>query len=329
MFFWAEVSENGNEITKTCTWGESMNTDIRLLLSFKGHRKRRRLRTLLGPGATDYLIDFWLTVAQDRPSGALTGWDETDIALAAGWEGEPQLFVDAMMQAGFLEHGEDGVYRPHDWAEHQPWVIGAPERSRKAKHAADSRWGNTAKSMPDACSPHATSMPDAMRVAMLNDAPSPSPKAIKNKAHYSNDTSLKAIPPLFSEPSATPCPGCFKHLDTHKKYLAQCERLNLALGAATMNAPTLEACKQAAESFCKAMSERDVEWCKPSLGLCYPNLIEPRLQREINAAMAQASVIHNRRRWAQTWLKQTLARMPTDDGAYERVGYLAKGRSKP
>ena len=35
-----------------------MNSDIRLAVSFRGHRKRKRLRLLLGPGSTDYLIDL-------------------------------------------------------------------------------------------------------------------------------------------------------------------------------------------------------------------------------------------------------------------------------
>lgn len=32
-----------------------MNSDIRLAVSFRGHRKRKRLQLLLGPGSTDYL----------------------------------------------------------------------------------------------------------------------------------------------------------------------------------------------------------------------------------------------------------------------------------
>ena len=39
-----------------------MNTDIRLAVSFRGHRKRKRLRLLLGPGSTDYLLEGKKTV---------------------------------------------------------------------------------------------------------------------------------------------------------------------------------------------------------------------------------------------------------------------------
>ena len=34
------------------------NTDIRIAVSFRGHRKRRKLRMLLGAGSTDYLVDL-------------------------------------------------------------------------------------------------------------------------------------------------------------------------------------------------------------------------------------------------------------------------------
>lgn len=142
-------------------------------------------------------------------------------------------------------------------------------------------------------------------------------------------TSLEAIEPLFGEPAAEPCPGCLKHSDTHQKYIAQCERLNQALGSITMNSPTLLACKEAAETFCRHVHERDPDWCRPGVSRCYDLLIEPRLQREINAAVTSTSSIRNRRSWAQTWLKETMAAIPKDDEAYYKVGYLAKGRARP
>ena len=79
-----------------------MNTDIRIAVSFLGHRKRKRLRMLLGAGSTDCLLDLWISTAMNHPSGVLSGMDEIDIALEAGWDGDAQKFVDAMLQSGFL-----------------------------------------------------------------------------------------------------------------------------------------------------------------------------------------------------------------------------------
>jgi hypothetical protein len=134
-----------------------VNTDIRLYVSFKGHRKRKKLRLVLGDRATDYLIDLWLTVAQDRPDGVLTGWNEVDVAFAAGWEAEPQRFVDALIVCQLLDQDGD-TYRLHDWEEHQPWACNAAERSDNARRSANARWGRCtahAKRMPDACTAHA------------------------------------------------------------------------------------------------------------------------------------------------------------------------------
>lgn len=112
-----------------------MNTDIRVETTFKGHRKRRRLNEILQREATGYLLDLWITIGQERPSGVLTNWDEKDIALAAGWEGDAQQFVDALMQAKLLDVNGDKVFHPHDWEEHQPWICGTTERREAARKA--------------------------------------------------------------------------------------------------------------------------------------------------------------------------------------------------
>ena len=116
-----------------------MNTDIRLLISFKNHRKRKRLRMILGPDSTDYLIDLWLTVAEQRPDGVLTDWDEFDIAVAAGWQKEPRELVDALLETKWINK-PNGCYKIHDWDEHQGWACGAKKRSDVAKKAAEARW---------------------------------------------------------------------------------------------------------------------------------------------------------------------------------------------
>lgn len=113
---------------------DAVNSDIRLHCTFKGHRKRLRLGAWLGDKATDYLIDLWLSAAQERPLGILTGWDEKDIACAGGYPLDAKRFVEALTDCKLLEL-KDGVYRLHDWEEHQPWAVGAKERSELARRA--------------------------------------------------------------------------------------------------------------------------------------------------------------------------------------------------
>ncbi len=122
-----------------------MIDDIRVSTKFKGNRKRTRLSKKLGCEATGFLIDLWITIAQDRPTGELTGWDAQDISLSAGWTGEPQLFLDALLDAKLIDE-KNGTYYAHDWAEHQPWIAGTTDRreiARKAGVASSiKRWGN-------------------------------------------------------------------------------------------------------------------------------------------------------------------------------------------
>jgi len=144
------------------------NTDIRIAVSFKGHRKRKRLQRLLGFGAETYLIDLWITVAMDAPEGVLVGWDEEDIADACGWTEDPKKLINALIESNWIEKDGDGNYCLHDWCENQSWACNAKIRSNAAKKAAKVRWdGNNssdfmqtactydAEGNADLCGPHA------------------------------------------------------------------------------------------------------------------------------------------------------------------------------
>ncbi len=149
-----------------------MNTDIRISISFRSHRKRRKLMMSLNTprSATDYLLDFWISVAMDRSSGVLSGLNETDIAMMAGWEGDPEVFVGAMVDVGFLEKTEKG-YVVHEWDIHNGWASTASIRSAKARNAARVRWGQDPlplKLNADAMQPHSECI-------ATGDAPSPYP----------------------------------------------------------------------------------------------------------------------------------------------------------
>ena len=171
-----------------------MEQDIRLRVSFKGHRKRIKLQKRIGVEGVLSLIDLWLTAAEDAPDGKLSGWDEEDIAIAGGWSAEPAQLVDALVGCGFLEK-TDGCYCLHDWEDHQGWTIGSKDRSTYSRIAAlIKRYGReagleraktvfgidisafgysegAAAGMPPAENRHAAGMPDECR----RDAPSPSP----------------------------------------------------------------------------------------------------------------------------------------------------------
>ncbi len=122
-----------------------MNADIRISVSFRGHRKRRKFKAVLGPDATDYLLDLWIGAAVSRPEGILHGFSAIDIAMEAGWGGDPKEFLSALIEVGFIDVLEDGGYALHDWQEHQPFVAQSNVRSERARKAIHARWTKSSR----------------------------------------------------------------------------------------------------------------------------------------------------------------------------------------
>ena len=180
-----------------------MNTDIRVAISFKNHRKRKRLKSLLGDSGVIALIDLWLGVAASRPSGVLDGWDAVDISLEAGWEGDPNEFMSALIECKFLDHC-DGVLCLHDWDRHQGWVVGAEARSEKARNAAISRWekrnGRKGEKQGDATSINEQSDEhNSSNAPSPNPSPNPSPKERGGK---NEGKAPRFIPPTIDQVTA-------------------------------------------------------------------------------------------------------------------------------
>ena len=108
--------------------------DIRLKVSWKSHRKRRKLQGRLGGDGVIAWIDLLLSVAEFRPNGILTGYSTEDIAMDAQWLGEDSAqFVNVLVEIGLLDVLADGAYAIHDWLEHNPWASGADTRSARAR----------------------------------------------------------------------------------------------------------------------------------------------------------------------------------------------------
>lgn len=186
-----------------------MNTDIRVSTSFKGHRKRKRLKRLLGPESDSFLIDLWLTVSQDCPDGHMVGWDEIDVADACGFNDDPKKLVDALLECNWIEKDMHGEYAVHDWCIHQAWACKAGERSDIARKAAEARWKNKyakdAKGMPAACGEDAQCNAPILSSPILSSPilPLPNKKEEKQSPPPAEDIPKKAtkrfIPPTMEE----------------------------------------------------------------------------------------------------------------------------------
>lgn len=106
--------------------------------ALREHPKLKRLARRLEvsvPAALGHLHMLWWWALDYAQDGDLTPFDPLDIADAAGWEGDPEAFIEAMVNcgirgAGFLERTEDGDLLIHDWNEHC-----GDEFERRAKEA--------------------------------------------------------------------------------------------------------------------------------------------------------------------------------------------------
>jgi len=92
------------------------------------------LKELLGSDGVLALITLWCHLGANRSDGSLAGMSAVQIKYAAEWPGEPEVFVGALLEIGFLERDGDGFYA-HGWEDRNPWAAGSANRSEAASKA--------------------------------------------------------------------------------------------------------------------------------------------------------------------------------------------------
>lgn len=164
-----------------------MADDARISTALPRHPKTVKLqRRLEAPGCWS-LVCLFLWVAENRPTGDLEGMSGEDIEIAATWPGNTGDFVRTLAEVRFLD-GQEGAYKIHDWAEHNPWAANRPGRVEKARAAAGARWERkrvtsasepNAVSMQGACYEHDLAMPTSPHLTSPPDTTSKSPPPSK------------------------------------------------------------------------------------------------------------------------------------------------------
>lgn len=170
--------------------------DARIHTGFPNHPKTKKLARRLGPQGPLSCLYLFLWSAANRSDGNLTGMTAEDVELAVDWPGDDGAFVAALLAVRFLD-GEEGTYKIHDWAEHNPWAAGAQQRSEKARWAAlCKQYGRheAARMMPE----YASRLPDA-----VPDGASGNPNGVPEGA------SGTQAAPSGTAPSPNPNPSPF------------------------------------------------------------------------------------------------------------------------
>lgn len=113
--------------------------------SLQGHPKTRKAAVRLGvprPQVIGHLFCLWWWALDYAPDGDVTAFGADDLALAAEWGGDPELFVAALVEcrygegAGLLERTADGRLLIHDWWEYAGKLLQRREKDRERKKVA-------------------------------------------------------------------------------------------------------------------------------------------------------------------------------------------------
>lgn len=124
------------------------------------HRKTRRVARRLDasvPQVIGHLHCLWYWCLTHAPDGYLGGLDAEDIADAAMWDGDPETFVKALVDAGWLDD-TDGGWQVHDWWEHAGQTVARKRMATDAQReagmlGAHRRW-HIGEDKPDPNCPH-------------------------------------------------------------------------------------------------------------------------------------------------------------------------------
>lgn len=122
------------------------------------HRKTGRLARALGipkVHAVGHLHAFWWWCLDNAADGQLIDSIPAEVADAACWEGDAELFMQAMVLAGFIDPDSDGVLHVHDWMDYAGRLV--QKRDANAKRMKEAR----AKNRPNTCE-HETINDDGM-----------------------------------------------------------------------------------------------------------------------------------------------------------------------
>lgn len=90
------------------------------------------------PYAVGILEFLWDFVAKQTPRGDIGRWDNATIADEAEWSGDPDDFVTALLECGWLDEDEEHRLVIHDWDDHMPSWVRAKLAAEKKKEDAKS-----------------------------------------------------------------------------------------------------------------------------------------------------------------------------------------------
>jgi hypothetical protein len=109
------------------------------------HPKTRKLARALNisrPAVVGHLHYLWWWALDFAQDGDLSRYDADELAEATLWDGDPDAFIEALMEAGFIDHATRHL---HDWNDYAGKLL--DQRKSNARRQAD--WRNRQKQATD------------------------------------------------------------------------------------------------------------------------------------------------------------------------------------
>lgn len=125
-----------------------MATDIRIKTSFPHHVKTKKLIRKIGHKGFYCLITLWCYCSINKPKGILNCMTIEDIAIASEWDDEPQTFIEALTDCGFLFKDDEQNFVLHDWKDHNRWSYFSEKRSEIARKNVSKRYKKRNDKLP-------------------------------------------------------------------------------------------------------------------------------------------------------------------------------------
>ena len=107
--------------------------------SLPTHRKTLALADALGikpVQAMGHLVCVWLWTLDNAPDGDLSGVAPKTIARAAQWTRKPELFIEALVESGFMDISN----QIHDWPDYTWRLLTGRDENRNRNRERQQRW---------------------------------------------------------------------------------------------------------------------------------------------------------------------------------------------
>lgn len=122
---------------------------IQVYSNLPNHPKTYRLMELLGlkrkREAVGIVVSLWCWAVLNAMDGDLSCFPPKAIADVVEWNGRPDRLYDALITAGWLDRGDDGKLRIHDWEDYASLLIAAEDNRKKKTRERVKRYRETKK----------------------------------------------------------------------------------------------------------------------------------------------------------------------------------------